>query len=123
MVDIANMRPSALRRLNEELTHPAYAQDFLDSLASYLASAAPDGGVDSDRLYVIGLSLSNADVWERIRPVDVLERAGEIASETLLAFTAGMPDAIARQFLETQLRKNENQPEAALQGTRFVTVP
>lgn len=123
MVDIANMRPSVLRRLNQELTLRTYAEDFIDSLARYLASAAPDGGVDTDRLYVIGLSLSNAEVWEHISPVDVLARAGEVASETLLAFTAGMPDAIARQFLETQIRNNESPLKVVTQGTRYVTVP
>jgi hypothetical protein len=105
MVDIANMRPSVLRRLNQDLTDAAYAEDFLESLADYLASAAPDGGVDSDRLYVVGLSLSNANVWEHINPANALKRAGHVRSETLLAFTAGMPDAIARLFLETQMRE------------------
>jgi len=112
MVDIANMRPSALRKLHENLEDPNYAEDFLKSLASYLTNAAPDGGVDSDRLYVVGLQLSNARTWERIHPLDVMRRAGHIPSEALLAFTAGMPDDVARLFLETRVREDQ----AAEQG-------
>jgi len=105
MVDIANMRPSILRKLPENLTDPDYAEEILASLAVYLASAAPDGGVDSDRLHVVGLQLSNAKAWDHLKPEDVLRRAGHVSSETLLAFTAGMPDAVARSFLETRLRE------------------
>jgi hypothetical protein len=105
MVDIANMRPSVLRKLHENLADPDYAEEILASLASYLASAAPDGGVDSDRLYVVGLQLSNAKVWDHVKPEDVIRRAGHISSETLLTFTSGMPDAVARSFLETRLRE------------------
>ncbi|MDH4415497.1 MAG: hypothetical protein QE484_19505 [Rhizobium sp.] len=105
MVDIANMRPSMLRTLHENLADADYAEEFLASLAMYLASAAPDGGVDTDRLYVVGVQLSNANAWDHLKPVDVMRRAGHISSETLLTFTAGMPDAVARSFLETRLRE------------------
>lgn len=104
MVDIANMRPSLLRKLHENLADPDYAEEVLASLASYLASAAPDGGVDSDRLYVVGLQLSNARVWDFLQPADVMRRAGQISSEVLLTFTSGMPDAVARSFLEMRVR-------------------
>lgn len=104
MVDIPNMRPSILRKLHENLAEPDYAEEFLASLASYLASAAPDGGVDSDRLNVVGLQLSNAKVWDYLKPADVMKRAGHISSEVLLTFTSSMPDAVARSFLETRVR-------------------
>lgn len=113
MVDIASMRPSALRKLHENLEDPNYAEDFLDSLAGYLTSAAPDGGVDSDRLYVVGLQLSNARIWERFQPEDVMLRAGHVSSEVLLAFTAGMPDAVARLFLETRVREDQMAEQGA----------
>lgn len=105
MVDIANMRPSVLRKLHDNLADPDYAEDILASLARYLASAVPDGGVDADRLYVVGVQLSNAKVWDYLKPEDVMRRAGHISSETLLTFTAGMPDAVARAFLETRVRE------------------
>lgn len=105
MVDIANLRPSILRKLPENLADPAYAESILASIASYLAAAAPDGGVDSDRLYVVGLQLSNAKVWDHVKPADVMRRAGHISAEVLLTFTSGMPDAVARAFLETRVRE------------------
>lgn len=105
MVDIANMRPSMLRKLHANLADADYAEEFLASLAGYLALSVPDGGVDTDRLYVIGLQLSNAKVWDYLKPEDVMRRAGQISSETLLNFTAGMPDSVARSFLETRLRE------------------
>lgn len=105
MVDIANMRPSMLRKIQENMADADYAEDILASLARYLASVAPDGGVDADRLYVVGVQLSNAKVWDYLKPEDVMRRAGQISSETLLTFTAGMPDSVARSFLETRVRE------------------
>lgn len=105
MVDIANMRPSVLRKLHENMADPDYAEEILAGLARYLAAAAPDGGVDSDRLSVVGLQLSNAKIWDYLKPADVMKRAGHISSEALLTFTSGMPDAVARSFLETRVRQ------------------
>ncbi len=61
--------------------------------------------MDSDRLYMTGLKPSNANVWHHIDPTAVLDAAGDdIASETVLVFAEGLPDAVARAFLAAQLR-------------------
>ena len=100
-----------LIQLDELLTDPAYAADFLSSLAEYLLSAAPDGGVDSDRLYMTGFKLGNANVWHHIDPSAVLNAAGDdIASETVLVFAEGLPDAVARAFLAAQPRVSPRWP-------------
>lgn len=120
MINLANMRPSVQARLNDNLQNPKYAQEILDSLVSYLIKAAPDGGMDSDRLQMIGLKLTNADAWIYIEPALVMERAGRLSAETLIAFTSGMPDSIARQFQEAHLRVLQDAPPSVI-GKRPLT--
>lgn len=99
MIDIASLRPTDLKALDQHLSDKEFAQDFLAALVKFLNEARPDGGADSDRLFVIAVQLTNAKVWNHVDAIALAATCAAIPRDVMAVFCQGLPAQLASQLL------------------------
>lgn len=91
MINVASLRPSDIERLIEDGFSDEDKKAILSSLRTMLLEVRPDGGADSDRIYMAAQMLEMAGAWEQIAVEDLVETISGAPFETIQVFLEGLP--------------------------------
>ncbi|WP_037436340.1 hypothetical protein [Sinorhizobium fredii] len=99
MIHIADLRPSELKRLDERMSNPTYANEFIEALATFLKETPADGGADSDLIYTTAVKLTNAKVWNHIEISSLAKALVDVPSDAITVFSQGLPSKFAQLLI------------------------
>lgn len=63
-----------------------------EAVGRFLRTHIPDGGAESDHIYVIGMILANENVWRRLDPSYFAYRIKDVSNQALDLFFETVPD-------------------------------
>lgn len=66
MIDVASLMPSEFKKIKHKLVDPKVSKSLLQSLKKYVEDMTTSNEADEDRLYVLGVRLSDANIWDCI---------------------------------------------------------
>jgi hypothetical protein len=110
MIHIADLRPSELKRLDERLSNPTYAIEFIEALVTFLKETPADGGADSDLIYTTAVKLTNAKAWNHIEISRLAKALVDVPPDAVTIFAQGLPSKIA-QLLIYSLQQEQRSPD------------
>lgn len=98
MVNVASLRPSEIERLQGQALSDEDRDSILSSLKTMLAEVRPDGGADSDRIFMAAQMLDMAGVWGQIQAEDLASTISHAPNEAVKAFIEGLPHNYAAEI-------------------------
>jgi hypothetical protein len=98
MLNVAALKPSDIERLKSEGLTLIDKLEILASLQVMFRDVRPDGGADSDRIYMAAQMLSMAGVWEKIASAELAVVFRHASKEATAAFLEGLPHDYAMEL-------------------------
>ncbi|OCP17032.1 MULTISPECIES: hypothetical protein [unclassified Ensifer] len=99
MINIAALRPSDITTLDHRLSDQSFAQDFLAALAKFLTEVGPDGGADSDRIFMAAVQLTQAKAWNHFDATALRKALSSVPQDAMVIFCDGLPTTLASRLL------------------------
>ncbi|NKK58857.1 hypothetical protein GFM44_23455 [Rhizobium leguminosarum bv. viciae] len=95
MINVAALMPTDIERLMADGLAANDKASILQTLERMVIEVAPDGGADTDRVYMAASMLSMAKVWDQIGADELAKSLAAAHRITKTAFLDGLPHAYA----------------------------
>lgn len=108
MISLSAMSSSELRRLRDGIENETALAEFVSAATRFLLSHPLDGGANEDLVYMVGRKLTNAGVWEILRPSVFYAVWMTVGTPTINVFLQSAPEYLlsVKQHVATPRDKN-----------------
>lgn len=106
MVNVATLLPSDVERLKSEKLSNEDRTAILSSVSVMLQTVRPDGGADSDRIYMAAQMLDMANVWEQIDAAALAKAIVQAPADARKDFLEGLPHNYAAEVAHNILTES-----------------